>query len=208
MASQVTRIPLPEPETMTVEQRVVFDAIVTGKRGTLVGPLRAALHSPELANAWQKLGEVLRYNTVFPPKYSELAILLTARRWNSELEWVIHREAAAVAGISPQICDAIRQNQAPDLDDPKMQLIYDYITQLQNTGQVDAALHARVTKEWGAVGVVELTAITGYYSMVAMTLNAHRIPLPEGRTPELYPDDQEPDHALAVLPTRGGTSDA
>lgn len=28
--------------------------------------------------------------------------------------------------------------------------------------------------------MVELTAVVGYYSMVAMTLNAHEIPVPEG----------------------------
>ena len=32
------------------------------------------------------------------------------------------------------------------------------------------------------VGVVELTAVIGYYTMVSMTLNAHRLPLPEGAT--------------------------
>jgi 4-carboxymuconolactone decarboxylase len=198
----MTRIPLPEPETMTSAQRAVFDTIVTGKRGRIVGPLRAALHSPELANAWQKLGEVLRYETVFLPKYSELAILLTARRWNSELEWVIHHEAALEAGLSADICDALREHRVPEFDDVNMQLIYDYVVELQNTGQVGAGLHARVTEVWGPVGVVELTALTGYYTMVAMTLNAHRIPLPEGRAPELYPDGTEPPSTLSELPSR------
>ena len=31
--------------------------------------------------------------------------------------------------------------------------------------------------------LVELTALVGYYTMVAMTLNAHEIPLPEGVPP-------------------------
>jgi 4-carboxymuconolactone decarboxylase len=35
------------------------------------------------------------------------------------------------------------------------------------------------------IGIVELTALTGYYSMVAMTLNAHGIPLPPGTVPPL-----------------------
>jgi 4-carboxymuconolactone decarboxylase len=33
--------------------------------------------------------------------------------------------------------------------------------------------------------VVELTALIGYYTMVAMTLNAHEIPLPSGVEPPL-----------------------
>ena len=37
----------------------------------------------------------------------------------------------------------------------------------------------------GVTGVVELTALVGYYSMVVMTLNAHEIPLPEGVAPPL-----------------------
>ncbi len=188
---------------MTAEQRVVLDAIVGGKRGEIIGPLRAALHNPALADAWQKIGAVLRYNTVFEPKYSELAITLTARRWNSELEWVIHREAGEKAGLSVEILDAIRDHKVPDFDDPKMELIYDYICELQNTGQVETALHARVSEVWGAVGVVELTALTGYYAMVAMTLNAHRISLPEGREAELYPDDGQPPRELSNLPPRG-----
>ena len=33
--------------------------------------------------------------------------------------------------------------------------------------------------------MVELTALIGYYTMVAMTLNAHEIPLPDGAKPPL-----------------------
>ena len=40
---------------------------------------------------------------------------------------------------------------------------------------------------WQAVGVVELTALIGYYTMVAMTLNCHDIPLPDGVAPPLPP---------------------
>ena len=43
---------------------------------------------------------------------------------------------------------------------------------------------ARVAREHAAParGVVELTAVIGYYTMVAQTLNAHQLPLPEGAT--------------------------
>ena len=92
-----TRIAFPTPETMSPEQRRVYDTVVSGPRGVVVGPLRAALHSPELADCWQQLGAFLRYRTCLPPRLNELAILVTARRWNSELEWVVHAEAALKA---------------------------------------------------------------------------------------------------------------
>ena len=88
------RIPLPTPDVMTPEQRKVYDSIVKGPRGTLVGPLRAALHRPELADKWQQFGELLRYRTSLPPEISEIAILVTARRWLSQVEWHMHAIAA------------------------------------------------------------------------------------------------------------------
>jgi 4-carboxymuconolactone decarboxylase len=46
-------------------------------------------------------------------------------------------------------------------------------------------VHAAVTSRWGERGVVELTGVIGYYTMVSMTLNAHEIPLPDGASAPL-----------------------
>ncbi len=64
------RIPLPQPETMSEEQRKVYDDVLRGPRGTMKGPLLAALYSPELADRWQKFGEILRYRTSLPPRHT------------------------------------------------------------------------------------------------------------------------------------------
>ncbi len=179
------RIPLPTPETMSAEQRRVYDAIVSGPRGTLVGPLRAALHSPELADKWQRLGELLRYRTSLPPEISEIAILVTARRWNCQLEWHIHAMAAAKAGIAADVIEAIKQNRRPHGADAKRLAIYDFAVELTASGTVSQPRYDAVRTAWGDLGVVELTALIGYYTMVAMTLNAHEIPLPAGVEPPL-----------------------
>ena len=77
------RIPLVSPDALTDDQRRVYERIVAGPRKVIVGPLRAALHIPELADRWQQLGEILRFRTSISPRLNELAILVTARRWNS-----------------------------------------------------------------------------------------------------------------------------
>lgn len=175
----MSRIPFPSPETMSEEQKRVYERIVSGPRGRLVGPLRAALHNPELAERWQALGALLRFGTSLPPRVSELAIVVTARRWNSQIEWHIHAQAAADAGIAPAVLDAIQARRAPVFDTPADALVYEYARQLQETGQVAPDLHARAVGQWGVAGVVELTAVIGYYTMVSMTLNAHDIPMPD-----------------------------
>ena len=194
------RISFPAPETMTEAQREVYDQIVSGPRRTLVGPLRAALHNPVLADRWQRLGQVLRFETSLPAHLNELAILVTARRWNSTLEWAIHAGDADRAGLDPAIAEAIRTCTLPDFKgDAVAQEIYAFAAELVQTGDVSEATYAAVVARWGEVGAVELTAVIGYYSMVAMTLNVHRVPLPEGVTADLPREEGK----LAEMPVTG-----
>src|SRR5215472_16802143 len=126
----MARIPLPTPETLTPEQRRVYDAVVAGPRGALRGPLRAALLRPELADKWQQLGELLRYRTSLPPQISEIAILVTARRWNSQVEWHMHAIAAAKAGIPAEVIEDLRHQRRPANADAHMLAVHDFAVEL------------------------------------------------------------------------------
>lgn len=174
----MARLHFPSVEEMTPEQRDVHAEVVSGVRGRMVGPLRAVIHSPDLARRWSRLGEFLRYSTCLPKKLNELAIIITARRWNSQLEFLIHAEAARAAGLDPQCVEAIRLGEAPTFADQAEAEVYEFARVLQQTGDVTGDLHAAVTARWGERGVVELTGVIGYYTMVSMTLNAHEIPIP------------------------------
>jgi 4-carboxymuconolactone decarboxylase len=179
------RLHLPSADEMTAEQRDVHDEIVSGVRGRLVGPLRAVIHSPDLARRWSRLGEYLRFSTCLPRKLNELAILVTGRRWNSQVEFLIHAEAAKDAGLDPACIEAIRRGEAPTFTDDAEAEVYAFARLLQETGNVDDRAYQAITARWGARGVVELTAVIGYYTMVSMTLNVHEIPVPTGATPPL-----------------------
>jgi 4-carboxymuconolactone decarboxylase len=183
----MSRIPLFPLAGMTAEQQRVYDAIVAGPRGVVVGPMRAALHRPELADKWQQLGEILRYRTSLPPRLSELVILITARHWTSQLEWQQHAPAALRGGLAPEVIGAIRAGRRPRFVNADEAVVYDYCVELQEKHSVSDANYQRALDTFGVVGIVDLTALAGYYTMVAMTLIAHRIPLPSGARPELPP---------------------
>ena len=177
------RITLPAPEDMDADQRRVFDKIVSGRRGRIQGPLRAALHSAELADRWQALGELLRYHTTLTPRQSELAILVTARACQSPFEWYAHRLEAEKAGIEAQVIEALLAEQMPPgLSEDDAALVR-YAVELNQHNSVSDATYAEALDRFGERKLVELTALVGYYTMVAMTLNAHEIPLPEGVPP-------------------------
>ncbi|WP_312428184.1 carboxymuconolactone decarboxylase family protein [Achromobacter sp.] len=201
----MSRIPLPTPDSMTDDQKRVYEKIVSGPRGRLVGPLRAALHSPELAERWQALGALLRFGTSLPPRVSELAIVVTARRWNSQIEWHIHAQAARAAGIADAVLDAIQARATPVFDNRDDEIVYEFARQIQETGQVEPTLYAQAVERWAAVGVVELTAVIGYYTMVSMTLNAHEIPMPDDAPPPLDTPQQDGAPALSHLAPQAGS---
>jgi 4-carboxymuconolactone decarboxylase len=73
------RLKLLSPEEMSADQKATYDEAIAGKRGRPPAPMMAWLNSPEMARHATRLGEVLRFNTMFPAKLSEIAILVTAR---------------------------------------------------------------------------------------------------------------------------------
>ena len=195
----MARIPLPFPEEMSPEQRRVHDSVVAGPRGQVIGPLRAVIHSPDLAARWSALGEFLRFGTCLPKRLNELAIVVTGRRWSSQVEWWVHARVAAEAGIAQHAIDAIHRGEAPAFADADEALVYEFARALQLDGRVPTATYDAARERWGERGVVELTAVVGYYTMVSMTLNAHEIPLPDGVAPVLSP----PENGLAPLAPAG-----
>lgn len=187
------RITLPTPETMDADQRRVYDKIISGRRGRIQGPLRAALHNADLADRWQALGELLRYNTTLSPRQSELAILVTGRACSSPFEWYAHRLEAERVGIESAVIEAILARTTPAGLSADDAVIVQVAIELNSCNSIADATYADALARLGERRLVELTALVGYYTMVAMTLNAHEIPLPEGVAPAFpLPQRQQP----------------
>ena len=177
---------------MDAAQRAVLDKIVSGPRGRIQGPLRAALHNPELADKWQALGALLRYGTSLPPRLSEIAILVTGRACNSPFEWYAHRIEGERAGIEAPFLEALLLQVEPPVMSEDDAIVWRYAVELNRNRSVSDVTYAEAVKRLGARAVVELTALIGYYTMVAMTLNCHEIPMPEGVSPAFpLPQHQE-----------------
>lgn len=184
-ADNQPRIRPPAPSQLDAAQRRVYDEIVAGPRGEVVGPLGVWLRRPELADRAQRLGEYARYGTSLPPALSELAILVVARTWGSEFEWLVHKPIALAAGVSPDAVEAIRCGDTPLLVDPAQSAVYAFCAALLREHHVDDPVYADAVRSLGEEGVVDLVGILGYYSLISMTINAFRVPPPEGAEPEL-----------------------
>ncbi|MEI9982111.1 MAG: serine hydrolase [Aliidongia sp.] len=180
-------LPVPAPEQMSPAQRHVVDAILAGPRGSLDGPFRAWLHSPELADRLQHVGEYVRFGNVLPRRLSEFAILITARHWTAQFEWYAHHPLALAAGLAPEIATAIAEDREPAALQPDERAVYDFATQLHRTGRVGDTAYDAAKTAFGEQGVVDLVGICGYYTIVAMTLNVAEVGLPPGEPLPLAP---------------------
>ncbi|MTW14327.1 carboxymuconolactone decarboxylase family protein [Pseudoduganella eburnea] len=169
--------PIP-PSEMTAEQRAAAQAVIDGPRGALYGPFVPLLHSPELMACTQRLGEYLRYRSAIGTRLTELAILVTARHWDQQVEWAIHAPIAAEAGVPQQVIDAIAVRVAPTGLAPDEQAVYDFCRELHSTKQVSDATWAAAALQFGDKGVTDLMGINGYYALLAMVMNGARSPAP------------------------------
>lgn len=172
--------PMPDAEMTDAQREAVQDYKDTRKTDEFEGPFVPLLRSPELLRHAQRVGEYLRYRSALPPRLSELAILVTARHWSQSYEWGIHAPIAAKAGVSAAVIEAIEQGDTPtDLDEDQMAL-YGLCRELLDTRQVSEPTYALAFDRFGERGVIDLVGILGYYSLLAMTMNATRTALSPG----------------------------
>ena len=134
-------------------------------------------------------GAFVRYETSFPPRLSELAILIAARHASCPYAWQAHKREGLKAEIDPAVIDAIARRRAPPYADDESRAVDRFATSLLQTHRVSDDIYAETVGLFGERGVSELIGIVGYYSLVAMTLNTFEFDLPEGAVAEISDDD-------------------
>ena len=178
--------PLVESEMSEAQQKAARD-IASGPRGRLNpdGPNALLLRSPDLMSRTQRVGEYLRYNSSLPLRLNEFAILVTARHWGAQVEWIAHHPLALKAGLAPAVAADLAQGRRPAGMKEDEAIIYQFCKELHETKGVSDATFKAVLDQFGERGVIDLIGLTGYYTMLAMVLNVAQQPLPGGVAPPL-----------------------
>ena len=175
-------------DTLNPAQKTMVNDLLSGTRTALNGPFNVLLRSPEMGNIAQKLGEYLRFRTAVPKKLNEMAILMTAKAWASQYEWVAHKSLALEAGLSPAVADDIQAGKRPARLQPDEAVVYDFCTEMREKHRVSDATYKAALTLLGERGVVDLVALMGYYDLVSMVLNLDKYPLPAGAGAPPFPE--------------------
>ncbi len=179
--------------TVTREQvpeafRDAFDEVTADSGGVITGgPGSITINSPEMARRRNHLTHYLRYETTFPKRIQELAILITARAMDCPYIWNAHAPAARQEGLSDTLIDAIRERQRLPEMTPDEAAIVAFGREFFETHTVSAGTFQAALDQFGPQHLVELTQLMGHYTQTAFILNAFGVELPADRTETVLP---------------------
>jgi 4-carboxymuconolactone decarboxylase len=176
-----------DPNDMTPEQKVVYEKIASGPRGSVRGPFSKLLVNPAVADCAQAMGATLRFSGTLPDNLRELAILVTARHWTAQYEWYAHAPIARKGGLADSIINAIAQRRRPSFTDPNEAAVYEFCNELHEKRDVSDETYNWAEEQLGESGVAELIGLCGFYTLISMTLNVGQVDLPEGEELPLKP---------------------
>jgi 4-carboxymuconolactone decarboxylase len=148
--------------------------------GSFGGPFDPWVRSPELAQRAVSFGNFIWERTTLDRRLVELAIIVTARFWQSNVEWVSHSRAAREHGVSDEVIAAVFEGRQPAGVPGDELAIIDACRALHETHHIPDDVYARAVALFGEQGVIEMVATIGYYTLVAMTLHAFEVQPPAG----------------------------
>jgi 4-carboxymuconolactone decarboxylase len=108
-----------------------------------------------------------------------MVILITAREWSQQYEWQAHHAIALKEGLRREIADAIADGRRPAAMAEDEEAAYDLATEILRMKRVTDATYQRAVARFGEQGVIDLLGVAGYYTFLAIVMNATRTALPE-----------------------------
>lgn len=166
-------------DQLSPEQKVAWDEVVAGPRKKMHGPFFIWLHSPDLLSRGQNLGLYARFQSSLPPRLSELCILMMASHWKASGEWIDHEPIAKELGVDAAALENLRQGRPAKFGKDDEIAIYEFAQELLHKRVVSDATYARTKAVLGERGMLDVVAVLGYYSFIAMSMKAFA-QVPEG----------------------------
>lgn len=171
------------PDELNSAQRALYEAITGGPRaggpsavspvdgeGRLVGPFNAMLLAPNLGDALQRLGGLIRYRGTLSDRCRELAILTVAAEQRCGFEQRAHEVLGARAGLTEAELAVLRAGAPLELADPEEAAVLTATRALARHGDLSDPDYTEAVATLGEATLFELTTLVGYYSLLALQM--------------------------------------
>ena len=169
-------------ERSEVPERLLdaFDRVAKERNGQVSGPYGVLLHSPETAIRGATLGRYVRFQSALSPIDREIAIMAAARELDAAVMWAGHVRLGRQEGVREEVIEVIARRRDPGPLEQSEAEIVRYVRELLSENRVADETFAALHRRLGDQGIVDLTALIGYYTFVGAVLNAFEIEAAEG----------------------------
>src|SRR6266478_7268226 len=157
-------------DQVAAKDHAVVDSIVKS-RGALHGPFTVFLHCPELAGRLAHLGAFVRFEGSLDKRVRVLAAMTVARELDAVYVWGAQTGGARTLGVPESTITAIREKHARGIPPEDAQIV-EFTRELIHKHRVADATFKVLRTRLGDDGLIQLTGVIGYYSMLSMTVNA------------------------------------
>jgi 4-carboxymuconolactone decarboxylase len=170
--------PITKKEDLPAKDQPVADAVIKS-RGGIQGPFKMLLHCPQLAAHMVNVGGYVRFEGSLDMRVRVLAAMVVAREFDALYVWGAQTGSARRQNVPESTITAIREKHSRGLPPEDAQIV-DFTRDLLRKHRVDDATAKALIARFGNEQFIELTGAIGYYSMLAMTVNACELEPAEG----------------------------
>jgi 4-carboxymuconolactone decarboxylase len=157
------------------EERATRDMLIAGPRRGVTGPYRIWAANGPLARTLVDLDQHLNTTSSLLPADREIAVLVTGQRWRADYVLTAHASRARESGVPAEAVADIVGGVPPVLTDPRHGLVYAVCQRLYDDHGLSDDLFRRASEMLGTRGLTDLLALLGYYTAIALTLNAYSV---------------------------------
>jgi len=174
----MARIPYIQKDAATGKLKELYDNFATQFNvRDIPNVVKALANSPGLATRIFPLANYFMTESSLDPRLRELAVLILMKRLDCEYGFGRHIEIAERVGLTRAQIDTIGSYQTSSLFTAEDKLILRYADELTTKARVDDQLFQEVKNLIGQNNVLELTAATAFWNMMARNLNALQVEL-------------------------------
>ncbi len=170
------------PEAMDPDQSGLYERLLADPRrggpdallvrdggGGLAGPFNAFLLDPAVGDLLQQTGNALRFSLELTPRIREIVILTVATVRGSAFEWKAHAWIARSVGLTAGELEGLSSGHGV-FEDASEVLAERVAHALVTERRIDDQLYREATRGLGERSVFDITALVGYYDLLAMQL--------------------------------------
>ena len=141
---------------------------------------RTMAHNPALVRAWAPLRQHLVKDSALTPQQSEVVILRTGVRVDSDYEWAHHVSRGRAVGMSDDRILAVRDGGLPE-----DQLLIQAVDRILDDRMLPADLEAELAETYGTGAIFDIIATVGFYHTLGTILRTYEVPLDDAVAQEM-----------------------